>query len=171
MNVRIETERLILRPFTVDDLESAYKMNLDPAVSKYTGDGGIVTKAETLRRIEMDVLGDYRKYGYGRLAVELKGISSFIGFSGLKYLPDLKEVDLGFRFFEAYWGKGIATEAGTACVKYGFEKLALEQLTGMVLPENLASIRVLEKLGFSYEKDFIEDGLLIKKYILNKNAM
>ena len=169
MNLKIETERLLLRPFRLEDVEHAYRMNLDPAISTYTGDGGVVSKTEIRRRIEEDVLGDYKKYGFGRLVVELKEENKFIGFSGLKYLPDLKEVDIGFRFFKEYWGKGIATESGKACVKYGFDELRLEKLIGLVLPENIASIRVLEKLGFSYEKEVLEEGLVAKKYVCFPN--
>ena len=68
-------------------------MNLDAEVSKYTGDGGVVSKEEIERRITENVLGDYKKYGYGRLAVELKEENKFIGFTGLKYLDDMDEVD------------------------------------------------------------------------------
>lgn len=167
LNLFIETERLLIRPFTRDDIEPAYLMNLDTDVSKYTGDGGVVSKEETERRIIEDVLGDYQKHGYGRLAVELKSEKTFIGFTGLKYLEDLKEVDLGYRFMKKYWGNGIATEAGKASINFGFEALGLDKIIAMVLPENQASIRVLEKLQFEYEKDFIEDNLLAKIYSLS----
>ena len=80
----LETDRLLLRPFTEQDIEPAYRMNLDRDVSAYTGDGGVVSREEIERRITEDVLGDYQKYGYGRLAVELKAEGSFIGFAGLK---------------------------------------------------------------------------------------
>ena len=93
-SLTIETERLLIRPFSLDDIEASYAINLDAEVSKYTGDGGIVSKAEIERRIKEDVFVDYEKYGYGRLAVELKGENKFIGFTGLNYLDDLDEVDI-----------------------------------------------------------------------------
>ena len=164
----IETERLLIRPFTIHDIESAYEMNLDQEVSKYTGDGGVVSKTEMERRIKEDVIGDYEKYGFGRLAVVLKEENKFIGFAGLKYLDDLKEVDLGYRFMSKYWGKGFATESAKACIELGFKTLDLNKLIAMVLPENLASIRVLEKLKFSYEREIMEDNLLAKLYSLQK---
>lgn len=162
----IETERLILRPFQMEDIAPSYEMNLDAEVSKYTGDGGVVSKDEMHRRITEDVMGDYAKYGYGRLAVEIKGGPSFIGFCGLKYLDDLKEVDLGYRLMKAYWGKGLATEASQACVRYGFDTLKLKRMIALVLSENVASVRVLEKLGFQYEKQVEEDGLVADQYEL-----
>lgn len=160
----IETERLIIRPFTMADVEATYAMNLDPEVSRYTGDGGVVSKAEIERRIAENILGDYEKHGFGRWAVELKSEGEFIGFTGLKYLEDLDEVDLGFRFMQAYWGKGFATESGRACVNFGFDSLGLERIIAMVLPANGGSIRVLEKLNFSFEKEMVEDGLDVKVY-------
>ena len=164
----IETERLIIRPFKMADIAPSYVMNLDTEVSRYTGDGGVVSKKEMERRIVEDVFGDYEKHGFGRLAVELKSENQFIGFTGLKYLEDMDEVDLGYRFMKAYWGKGIATESAKACLDLGFKTLGLDRIIAMVLPENLGSIRVLEKLNFEYEKDIIEDNLLARLYSLAK---
>ena len=163
-HLHIETERLIIRPFTLEDLAPSYEMNLDAEVSRFTGDGGVVSEREIERRITENVFGDYEKYGYGRLAVELKSEHKFIGFTGLKFLEDLQEVDLGYRFMKAYWGQGIATEAGHACLKLGFETLGLKRIIAMVLPENKGSVNVLKKLGFTYEKPFIEDNLVADLY-------
>ena len=167
-NLFIETERLLIRPFKMEDIEPSYKMNLDAEVSRYTGDGGVVSKKEIERRIIENVLGDYQKHGFGRLAVELKGENKFIGFTGLKYLEDMNEVDLGYRFMKKYWGKGIATESAQACVNLGFNTLGLTRIIAMVLPENKGSIRVLEKLNFEYEGEIIEDNQLAKIYALIK---
>ena len=65
----------------------------------------VVSKKEIEQRIIENVFGDYKKYGFGRLAVELKSENKFIGFTGLKYLKEMDEVDLGYRFMKAYWGK------------------------------------------------------------------
>ena len=167
-NLFIETERLLIRPFKMEDIEPSYQMNLDAEVSRYTGDGGVVSKKQIERRIIENVFGDYEKHGFGRLAVELKEENKFIGFTGLKYLEDMDEVDLGYRFMKEYWGKGIATETGEACVNLGFNKLGLKRIIAMVLPENIGSIRVLEKLNFEFEKEIIEDNQLAKVYSLIK---
>lgn len=164
----IETERLLIRPFKMEDVEPSYVMDSDPEVSRYTGERGVVSKKEIERRIVENVFGDYEKYGFGRLAVELKSENKFIGFTGLKYLEDMDEVDLGYRFMKKYWGKGIATESAKACLNLAFETLGLGKLIAMVLPENIASIRVLEKLNFEYGKDIFEDDLIVKLYSLNK---
>ncbi len=170
-NLFIETERLLIRPFKMEDIDPSYAMNLDAEVSRYTADGGVVSKKEIERRIVENVFGDYEKHGFGRLAVELKGENKFIGFTGLKYLEDMNEVDLGYRFMKEYWGKGIATESARACVNLGFETIGLSKIIAMVLPENRGSIRVIEKLNFEYEKDIIEDNQLAKIYsLIKKNA-
>jgi len=166
----IETDRLLIRPFSLFDIEPAYIMNLDPEVSKYTGDGGVVTKEEIERRIIEDVLGDYKKHGFGRLAVELKGENKFIGFTGLKYLEDMDQVDLGFRFMKEYWGKGIATESAIACTRFGFDSLGLNKIIAMVLPENKNSIRVLKKVKFEFERDIIEDNQMARLYSLTNET-
>ena len=167
-DIIIETERLLIRPFTMEDIEPSYAMNLDEEVSRYTADGGVVSKKEIERRIVENVFGDYKKYGFGRLAVELKRENKFIGFTGLKYLEDMDEVDLGYRFMKEYWGKGIATESGKACVNLGFNKLGLKRIIAMVLPENTGSIHVLEKLNFKFKKEIIEDNQLAQVYSLIK---
>lgn len=164
----IETERLILRRYTHEDIEAAYQMNLDPEVSRYTGDGGVHNREEIRRMITEHVMGDYETHGFGRFAVIYKPDNVYIGFSGLKFLEDYQEVDLGYRFVRKYWGKGIATESGLASIAYGFETLKLDHIIGLVYPENVASVRVLEKLGFEWEKAVVEDGKDAAKYRLDR---
>ena len=131
-------------------------MNLDAEVSQYKGDGGVVSKSEIERRIVENVFGDYEKYGFGRLAVELKEENKLIGFTGLKYLEDKDEVDLGYRFMKKYWGKGFATEAAKASVNFGFNKLGLNRMIAMVLSENAGSIRVLQKLILNLKRRLLK---------------
>ena len=168
MDIILETKRLIIRKFTIDDVEDSYQMNLDPEITRYTNDGGVQTKEEIHHRIKNHVLADYNKYGYGRWAVDLKPENRFIGFCGLKFISELNEVEVGYRFLQDYWGLGIATEAATPVVHYGFEQLELNRIIGLVMPENIASIRVLEKLGFAYEKNIMEEGESIQCYVKTK---
>ena len=164
MPPHIHTQRLLLRPFTTADIPDAYQMNLNPKVSRFTGDGGVLSLDEVGRRIKEDVLGDYQKHGFGRFAVEWKATGQFIGFAGLKYLDDLDEIDLGYRFLPAFWGRGIATEAGQVSLEYAQAILGQKRIIAWVLPENKGSIRVLEKLTFSMEKEQIEDGMRVLQY-------
>ncbi|PHS54613.1 MAG: GNAT family N-acetyltransferase [Lutibacter sp.] len=95
---------------------------------------------------------DYQKYGYSRWAVVYKPENKVIGFAGLKYLPEINETDIGFRFLPEYWGKGIATEVSKKIIEYGFKILKLEKIIGIAMPENNASSRVLEKIGLDFYK-------------------
>ena len=165
----LETERLILRPHTLDDVDAAYKLNLDEEVTRYTGDGGVVSKEEIRHRIEHHVLGDYKKYSYGRFAVVEKSSGDFIGFCGLKYLPEYDLVDLGYRLSRNHWGKGLATEASKASVDFAFNELKLSEIYGFVLPENSASVNVLKKLGFQFDIEMIEDNETLHRYRLEKS--
>lgn len=150
MSVILETERLILRESVVSDAPDLFEMNSDPEVLKYTGDAAFRSVEETEELIRN--YKDYKKYGYGRWTTVVKATNEVIGFCGLKYLEDINETDLGYRWKKQHWGKGYATEAGRACLQYGFENLELEQIVAQVLEENNASIKVLEKIGMSYWK-------------------
>ena len=149
MNVIIETPRLLLRTFTPDDAQLIYDLNNDPEVTRFTYDP--IWNHEHAREIlEKKILPQYALYNYGRWAVHIKPNHEFIGWCGLKYRPELDEVDLGYRFKKQYWGKGYATEAAYASIHYGFEKLNLPIITGRAEPANIASCKVLEHCDMLY---------------------
>jgi RimJ/RimL family protein N-acetyltransferase len=148
----IETERLILREFTLDDATFALALNSDPAVLRYTYDTPLATLDDARRMLLEAPLADYEIVGYGRLVCVLKQTGEPIGFSGLKYLPDYGEIDIGFRFMRRYWGRGLATESARPLMDYGREVLGLDRIVGIVDPDNVGSVRVLEKLGLEREK-------------------
>lgn len=150
MSYLFETERLRLREFNFDDAANLYQLNLDPDVIRYTGDPPFES-VETARLFIYNYK-DYKLNGYGRWAIELKSDGSFIGWSGLK-LNEFNDVDLGYRLHKSAWGKGYATEAANACIKYGFEKLGHPRIIARVAKENPASIRVIEKLGLIFYKE------------------
>lgn len=163
MNVIIETERLILRTFTEEDTELIYQLNLDPDVTRYTGDTVRDREhaAEVLAEI---ILPQYRLYNHGRWAVHTKPHLVFIGWCGLKYRPEPDEVDLGYRFVKSAWGKGYATESAMAVLDFGFRQLKLKRIVGRALPDNAASLRVLEKCGMDYVGEEVIEGLLHRTY-------
>jgi hypothetical protein len=152
----IETERTILRRLTSDDAEDFYALNLDKEVLKYTGDQpfeDIQTAKEFLTNYDQ-----YEKYGVGRLAVIENATSKFIGWCGLKYNPDKDEYDIGFRFFRDYWNKGFATETAKRCIDFGFKELGITRIVGRAMKENIASIKVLEKIEMIFKETFDFDG-------------
>ncbi|MDI9310679.1 MAG: GNAT family N-acetyltransferase [Limnohabitans sp.] len=148
----LETPRLYLRELNISDAEDFFHLNDDPEVIKYTGDTSFSHISEALSFLQN--YNPYELYGYGRWAVIRKEDEVFLGWCGLKYSPDLDEVDLGFRFFKKYWNQGFATESALACLKYGFEELGLEKIVGRAMGANIASIKVLEKIGMLYVGKF-----------------
>lgn len=148
----IETERLILREFTMDDCEAVFEFNSNLELHQYTGDE-VLQSVDRAKEIIRDIwLEDYKNYGYGRWATIYKPEDKIIGFAGLKYLPELNQTDIGFRFLPSYWGKGLATEASREILKYGFDKLGIDEIIGIAMPENIGSCRVLEKIGLKLYK-------------------
>lgn len=144
-NCIMQTERIYLRLMTPADAHHAYELNSDPEVIRYTGDDAFesVEAAETF----LANYKDYEKHGVGRWAVIRKEDGAWLGWCGLKYMPETQEVDLGYRLHQCYWGKGYATEAAKASLAYGFEKFNYPFIIGRVLVENKASIKVLENCG------------------------
>ena len=111
-------------------------------------------------------IADYRKYGFGRGACILKSTGEQIGFAGLKYLEEFGDVDVAFRLMRTHWGLGLATEAALASVRFGFADLALKSIIGLVIPENIASVRVLEKTGLRYAETVTFWGHEFSKYVV-----
>jgi RimJ/RimL family protein N-acetyltransferase len=161
----IETARLILRPYTLDDAAGSFAVNSHPEVTRYTGDGPFADVEAARAMIESRPLADYARYGFGRWACVDKASGEFIGFAGLKFLPDLQEVDLGYRLLPSQWGRGLATEASLVSIDYGFRQLRLTRILGLVHPENTRSVRVLEKCGFIFEKMFEYYGQPTARYV------
>ncbi len=163
MDIIIETDRLLLRTFTMDDAELIFTLNQDPEVIKYTMDPlrDIAHAEEVLSTI---ILPQYALYNYGRWAVHTKNDTNFIGWCGLKARPERNEIDLGYRFSKSSWDKGYATEAAFASLNYGFNNLRLPRIVGRAMPQNITSLRVLEKCGMKYIGEDIVDGHLAKTY-------
>jgi ribosomal-protein-alanine N-acetyltransferase len=147
----IETERLILRPFTLDDAEAMYAMGSHPDVIRYAGNVPLASVDAARELLANVVFKDYAERGYGRFAVELKSTGKVIGFSGVKFIADLKENELGYRLMPEYWGMGLASESAIASIAFAKDTLGLQRLIGLVHSDNHASANVLRKVGFTLE--------------------
>ncbi len=166
MKTVFETERLLLREYVADDAEAFFRLNADPEVLRYLPDQALVDVDQARRTLVDYPMADYRKHGFGRCACILKSAGENIGFAGLKYLDELGVVDVAYRLMPAYWGRGLATEAAIASIQFGFNQLGLQRIVGMVMPENAASIRVLEKAGLRYPETVAFWGKQFFKYII-----
>lgn len=144
--ILLETERLCISKFTMDDLDSLCRIMEKPEVM-YAWEHGF-TRSETRKWMNRQ-LTRYKKDGYGYFAVSLKESGELIGQVGLmkSVIGDNEVTELGFIFDNDFWGKGYATESAKACMQYGFEKIGLNRIYCSIRPENTASIRVAENLG------------------------
>lgn len=169
MNIIIETDRLLLRIFTEDDARLIYDLNTDPEVTRYTHDP-VKDLAHAAEILETTIIPQYILYNHGRWAVHTRSTLEFLGWCGLKYRPELNEIDLGYRFKKEVWRKGFATEAAYASIQYGFEKIGLQRIVGRAEPENLGSWKVLEKCGMNYIGEEAVDGYPVKTYEIWNSA-
>ncbi|MCT8341216.1 GNAT family N-acetyltransferase [Flavobacteriaceae bacterium TK19130] len=161
MKVYIETERLIIRNFEDSDADGIFKLDSDPEVHTYLGNNPIKTIDQAKEIIDR-VKKHYEVNGIGRLAIIDRKTNDFIGWSGIKFEQGVREFDyfdLGYRLRKEYWGKGIATEASIESLKYGFDERNLQKIGAGADIDNLASNRVLQKVGFKFidRFDFEED--------------
>lgn len=147
---------LTLRPHRNEDAAFMVELNSDPAVTAYTPDGPLPGQ-EIAEKIIQSLRQQFLDKRIGRFIVEESGTGRPIGWCGLKWLEDSNEIDLGYRFLKETWGKGIATEAALSCLHYGFHELNFPHITAQVLPTNIGSVRVLQKLGLREIGSVIED--------------
>jgi RimJ/RimL family protein N-acetyltransferase len=148
----VQTERLLLRPWRPDeDLDPFAAMNAEPEVMRWITPNRPLRRAESAAQLER-IVRHWDEHGFGLWAVEPRAEGAgCIGFAGLaipSFLPDvLPAVEVGWRLAPAWWGRGLATEAARASVRYGFETLGLSAIISIVEPGNERSLRVAEKLG------------------------
>lgn len=150
MDAVLETPRLLLRAFTLDDVDAMYSLATVPEVIRYVGNKPAQSKQDVLDYLQQHPLRDYQVYGYGRFACVWKETGQVIGFSGIKFLDEISETELGYRFLPEFWGKGLATEAGSAVIEFA-QALGLTRLVAVIHPDNEGSKQVATKLGFSLQ--------------------
>lgn len=161
MKIILQTERLYLRQFAEADAALVYHLNTQPGVLQYVPEP-LLTSVEHAREVIINIILPQYKNKLGRWAVHLSETDAFIGWCGLKRVND--EIDLGYRLIPSAWGKGYATEAAMAVLQYGHEQLHLEKITAHAHLENLASQKVLEKIGMQFVGEGIDEGVPVKGY-------
>ncbi|HEY3735402.1 MAG TPA: GNAT family N-acetyltransferase [Streptosporangiaceae bacterium] len=157
MQVFLETERLVLRRFTVADVDNLTELDADPDVMRFIT-GGVPTARE---EIEQDILpaflGYYERFeGYGFWAAIEKATGEFLGWFHFRPGADSGpgEVDLGYRLRKSAWGNGYATECSRALIDKGFAELGVQRVVAETMAVNTASRRVMEKAGLTLVRTF-----------------
>ncbi|GAA4385254.1 GNAT family N-acetyltransferase [Hymenobacter koreensis] len=160
-----QTDRLALRPITLDDLDTVFRLDSDPDVMRYI----IPPRTyEGAREYVEEILTNYERFpGLGRWAIIEKSTGAFVGVQVLKHLETSGHIEVGYRYFPAYWGRGFATEMTRAVLRYGFGELGLQQIVGVTSPENLASQHVLGKCGLRFQHMAEFYGGPVRFYTLN----
>jgi ribosomal-protein-alanine N-acetyltransferase len=153
----IETERLILRPFTWDDLPELLRLRSDADVVRYLGGTATQTPEFTEQRLRF-YMDCRERYGFSMSPAIRKSDGVFVGWGGLQPLEESGEIEVGYGFDTPYWGHGYATELAAAWLRYGFEEARLARIIAVAVPENIASRHVMEKLGMRYEKNAMHYG-------------
>lgn len=165
---QIETTRLLLRHFTLDDLPAFSVIRANAEVMQHISTRKPQT-VEEVRWVLQLIIRNWRDIGFDRWAVVDKANNRLLGWCGLNYLDDTEEVEIGYGIAREYWGQGLIPEAAKATLRYGFEELHLEKIVAVAFPENQASQRVMQKLGMRYIKTapFIDGNLVY--YEIHRN--
>lgn len=148
----IETSRLRLRQLTMDDLHDLHYIYHHPALSQFMPNERPMSLVETRDAID-SIIENWQQYGFGVWAVVYKKFNKLIGHCGLKFLENTPEIQVGYLLLPSYWGMGLGTEAASAALKYGFDVIRLPKIVAIAKPNNIASRRVMEKVGMNYEKN------------------
>ena len=154
MAILLQTDRLIVRTWSQDDAESGFRIWSDPEVMRYVGTGQPKTTLEETQAWLGRMRAHQELHGFGFWAVVEKKTGQLIGSCGMGYQRDGGlPLEFGYTLARSHWGQGYATEAATACLRYAFEDLRLPELFASVDSLNVASQRVLEKIGFIFQRE------------------
>lgn len=160
MTLFLETDRLMLRRFTPDDVDALYALDGDPEVIRWTNLDGQRAPYAFYRDVLLPRnLAFYEKYaGYGYWVAAGKATGDFLGWFHFRPAPDDPgEIELGYRLRRSAWGRGYATEGARALIRKGFGELGTARVSATALAANRASIRVMEKAGLRFERDYIHE--------------
>lgn len=161
-----ETPRLILRELTLADIDALATLYANPEVMRFIGRGGVLGRDDAARHIERQ-LDSYRKRGFGEWAAVLRQSGEMVGLCGLIIWPDIdgvEELEVAYLFDRTSWGRGLGTEGAAAIRDWAARELGRDRLVSCIYPENAASIRVAEKIGMRFEKEFEYHGAPMALY-------
>jgi [ribosomal protein S5]-alanine N-acetyltransferase len=142
----LETERLLLRPFSEADVEPLFALMQDADVMRYVGDRRVPTLQETWRSVS-SWIGHWALRGYGQWAIEEHGSGDVIGRAGLINPVDWPGAEVGYLLGRRWWGRGYATDAAGAAMSWGFRTIGFDRLISLIDPANAPSIAVAVRLG------------------------
>jgi [ribosomal protein S5]-alanine N-acetyltransferase len=164
--VTLETSRLRLQPFTLEDLEYLLDLHSDPKVNQYLTTQGVWSKELAKQKLD-GFIHEQRTLGYSKFKVTLKD-GTFIGRAGFSLWEETGETELGYSLKAEFWGKGYATEAAQKLIDWIFETTNLSHIIAFSFSENTSSQKVLEKLGMSFVENRLVDGFYLAFYRMTR---
>ena len=154
----IKTARLRLRPFGPDDVDDVHRLWREPEVRRYLWDDELISRERAAAVIEESIAA-YESGGLGLWGVFRHDEELLVGFCGFWFFHEPPQLQLLYGIAPEHWGRGLATEAARAMMKYGFEELSFERIEASADAPHLASLRVMEKAGMRFEKRVCANGL------------
>jgi RimJ/RimL family protein N-acetyltransferase len=163
----IDTERLWLRTWQPDDWTAFRRLSGDPRVMRFISTG-VPWPDERNREFVSRQIRQQAGLGYSMWELIPKQSGELSGFCGLQPLPGTEETEIGWWLIPELWGQGFATEAAKAALAFGFEAAGLSRIVAVAQPENRASVRVMEKLGMTFEKMMVHKGIEVVMYAVSR---
>lgn len=167
-HLEIHTSRLKLSPYSTEDLDALHRIFIDPQVRKYLCDDSMMPREWVATEIENNTKC-FEQHGFGQWSIFLKDTSELIGFCGFRFFYDNSpELQLLYGLLPQYWGKGLATEATEAMIQYGFTEHKFEQIISATDLGNIASARVMERVGMKFVRCVKKNGLELLYYAISR---
>lgn len=158
------TARTVLRPFVVDDAPYAHLVFSDPEVMRFAAGDPDADLPATIQRLERYITIQ-SEYGFSKWAVWDRESGAYLGDAGLTVIPETGEVELGYRLGRQHWGRGLATEVARAWLQHALDELSIPRIIAFADPRNRASVRIMEKIGMTFDR---EDHLAGMKCVVYK---
>lgn len=163
--MRLETERLILCPWSVADWEAFRPIATDPEVMRYIT-GGTPWTDERIQQFISNQTATFTQHGFCRWKLTVKGREGIAGFCGAGFWRDAPDPEIGWWIERSLWGQGFASEAAPVALRDIFERVRLKRVISVAMPENLASLRIMKKLGLRDEGEFVSEGMTLRRHAL-----
>ena len=164
----LATPRLLLTTWQPEDWTALQPIANDPEVMRYIT-GGVPWSDEQIQQYVLRQVRVYTERGFCRWKIVEKSSGAVIGFCGVGFWRDAPDPEIGWWLARSHWGRGLATEAARAALDDAFNRIQLERVISVAMPSNIASIRIMEKLGLKYDAEFENEGQALVRYALRRD--
>ena len=161
-----ETEKLVVRPYTMEDFDNFFRLNGDEDVMRFIRPAQ--TKKQSKEFLQKIIAAYAERPGMGRWGMFLKKKNEFVGSFAIIPVENTNQLQLGYALVKESWGKGYATESVKEGLLYAFEHLKISEIGGIIYPENIPSQKVLLKNGFVFDRTFFEEERELHIYICKR---